>query len=80
MSHKVKRLLANGWRKKPNALFFLKQVLIMSAHVGSRLIFFLSVVGNFLLVLSVVSNIFNPIHTLFLVFSASVVNIRNSLI
>ena len=40
-----------------NALF-LKQILIMSAHVGSRLIFFLSVVGIFLLVLSVVSNIF----------------------
>ena len=43
------------------ALFFLKQILIMSAHVGSRLIFFLSVVGNFLLVLSVVSNIFRPL-------------------
>ena len=53
--------------------FFWKQILIISAHVGSRLIFFLSVVGNFLLILSVVSNIFrplslvgnvNPIHTL----------------
>ena len=33
----------------------------MSAHVGSRLIFFLSVVGNFLLVLSVVGNIFSPL-------------------
>ena len=33
----------------------------MSAHVGSWLIFFLSVVGNFLLVLSVVSNIFRPL-------------------
>ena len=32
----------------------------MSAHVGSRLIFFLSVEGNFLLVLSVVSDIFSP--------------------
>ena len=39
-------------------LLFLKQILIMSAHVSSRLIFFLSVVGIFLLVLSVVSNIF----------------------
>ena len=44
----------------------------MSVHVGSRLIFFLSVVGNFFRVLSVVSSIFalcrysvNPIHTLF---------------
>ena len=43
-----------------NALFF-KEILIMSAHVGSRLIFFLSVVNNFLLVLSVVSNIFRPL-------------------
>ena len=32
----------------------------MSVHVGSRLIFFLSVVGNFLRVLSVVGNIFLP--------------------
>ena len=42
-------------------LFFLKQILSMSAHVSSRLIFFLSVVGIFLLVLSVVSNIFRPL-------------------
>ena len=41
-------------------LFFLKQILIMSAHVGRRLIFFLSVVGIFLLVLSVVSIYFSP--------------------
>ena len=33
----------------------------MSAHIVSRLIFFLSVVDNFLLVLSVVSNIFHPL-------------------
>ena len=32
----------------------------MSAHVGSRLIFFLSVVGNFLLVLSVRQWYFSP--------------------
>ena len=32
----------------------------MSAHVRSRLIFFLSVVGNFFLVLSVVGSIFSP--------------------
>ena len=41
--------------------FFWKQILIISAHVGSRLIFFPSVVGNFLLILSVVSNIFRPL-------------------
>ena len=33
----------------------------MSAHVDSRLIFFLSVVGNCLPVLSVVSNTFRPL-------------------
>ena len=33
----------------------------MSVHVGSRLIFFLSVVGNFFRVLSVVSSIFRPL-------------------
>ena len=43
-----------------NALFSEKKILIMSAHVGSRLIFFLSVVGIFLLVLSVVSKNFSP--------------------
>ena len=50
-------------RKKCKMLSFLdrKQILIMSAHVGSRLIFFLSVVGNFFLDLSVVSNIFRPL-------------------
>ena len=47
-------------KKKCKMLFFLKTKLIMSAHVGSRLIFFLSVEGNFLLVLSVVSDIFSP--------------------
>ena len=45
---------------KKKCSFFLKQVLIMSAHVGSRLIvFFLSVI--FCLVLSVVSNISHPL-------------------
>ena len=33
----------------------------MSAHVGSQLIFFLSVVDNFFLVLSVVDGIFRPL-------------------
>lgn len=33
----------------------------MSAHVGSRLIFFLSVVGTFFLVLLVVSSIFRTL-------------------
>ena len=33
----------------------------VSRHVGSRLIFFLSAVGNLLLILSVVSNIFHPL-------------------
>ena len=33
----------------------------MSVHVGSRLIFFLSVVEIFFRVLSVVSNIFRPL-------------------
>ena len=33
---------------------------IMSVHFGSRLIFFLLVVGKFFRVLSVVSNIFGP--------------------
>ena len=43
---------------------FWKQISIMSVYVGSRLIFFLSVVGNFFLVLSVVSNIFRPVASL----------------
>ena len=37
----------------------------MSDHVGCRLIFFLSVVGNFFLVLSVVSFAFCPNQTLY---------------
>ena len=45
-------------RKNAKCSFFSKQILITSAYVGNRLIFFLSVVGNFLLVLSVVCNIF----------------------
>ena len=36
----------------------------MSVHVGSRLIFFLSVVENFFRVLSVVSYIFRPLSLL----------------
>ena len=58
----LKRLLprANGWNKY-NALFSGNQILIISAHVGSQLVFFLSVLGNFLLILSVVSNIFRPL-------------------
>ena len=37
---------------------FWKQISIMAVHVGSRLIFFLSVVSNFFLVLSVVGSFF----------------------
>ena len=44
---------------KYKCFFSLKHLLIMSAHVGSR--YFLSVVDNFLLLLSVVSNIFHPL-------------------
>ena len=54
----------------------------MSAHVHSQLIFFLSVVGNFLLVLSVVRNIcrlcrwsVNPIHTLVVNWRAGCLNL-----
>ena len=50
--------------KIQNALLissFWKQISIMSAHVGSQLIFFLSVVDNFFLVLSVVDGIFRPL-------------------
>ena len=69
MSHKFKEvtyfleLTVRLNHCKMLSAFFWKQILIISAHVGSRLIFFLSVVGNFLLILSVVSNV-NPIHTL----------------
>ena len=47
--------------KIQNALLissFWKQISIMAVHVGSRLIFFLSVVSNFFLVLSVVGSFF----------------------
>ena len=54
-------------------LFFLKTNIDNGVHVSSRLIFFLSVVNNFFLVLSVVGSFFalcrqsvNPIHTLLL--------------
>ena len=64
MSHKFKEVtyfLELTVRLNTKCSFFWKQILIISAHVGSRLIFFLSVVGNFLLILSVVSNIFRPL-------------------
>ena len=47
--------------KIQNALLissFWKQISIMAVHVGSRLIFFLSVVSNFFLVLPVVGSFF----------------------
>ena len=64
MSHKFKEVtyfLELTVRLITKCSFFWKQILIISAHVGSRLIFFLSVVGNSLLILSVVSNIFRPL-------------------
>ena len=58
MTHKFRGYFLTA-RKKKNAKcpFFLQTNI---DNVGSRLIFFL-VVGNFLLVLSVVSNIFRPL-------------------
>ena len=58
MSHKFKEV-TSFLEKKCKMLFFLETNIV--THVGSRLIFFLSVVGNFLLTLSVVSNIFRPL-------------------
>ena len=58
MSHKFKEV-TSFLEKKCKMLFFLETNI--DTHVGSRLIFFLSVVGNFLLTLSVVSNIFRPL-------------------
>ena len=51
MSHKFKEV-ASFVEKNAKCSFFWKQILIISA---------MSVVGNFLIILSVVSNIFRPL-------------------